>query len=301
MKLRNSPHIYLSSACSVERDIILAVKNLRLEGFKKIELTGGTDHSEKCLDDLKKLGNDSGLMFSIHNYFPAPRTHFALNIADPSSINQKNIDLHLQSVGEAVRMFDLNFYSIHAGILIAPDHREFGGKLTPMSLIEKETSIQCIRQNIEKIQKLTGLQPSQIYIENNVFSQSNRKSFPNENPFIFCFFEDFSEIFESLGVRPLLDLAHLKVSCKTLGRQFQEEVKKFVGKTDYVHISDNDGVTDQNLGVRLNSEIFEALKLFREDLDKVTIEVYSGIDQIKMTYANLKLILDEQNDFYPRS
>ena len=300
MKIDFQPQIFVSSACSPERNVVTAVHNLSLEGFDHIELTGGNDYSPNYSNDLMRLKNKFGLTFAVHNYFPAPKKHFALNIADPSDTVGKDIELHFERVAEAVEIFKLGFFSIHAGLMIAPNFREFGSQLSSMNFFELGECEKSIALRLDQLRRYLKFSPSHIYIENNVFSEANREKFPNSNPFLFCFFEDFIETFQKHGVRPLLDLAHLKVSCKTMGRNFLDEAQKFVGHTDYVHISDNDGTSDANLGVELESEIFDALMMFRGTLTKVSIEVYSGIDQVKMTYANLLMLLDDQNDIHPK-
>ena len=49
---------------------IFLVKSLANEGFKNIELTGGTDFYQGYIQDLKDLKKEYNLNYRLHNYFP---------------------------------------------------------------------------------------------------------------------------------------------------------------------------------------------------------------------------------------
>ena len=58
----------------------------------------------------------------------------------------------------------------------------------------------------------------------------------------------------------LLDIGHLKVSSKTLKKNFYEELRKTVKISDALHLSDNDGISDLNHPLKTNSKIWNIIK-----------------------------------------
>jgi hypothetical protein len=73
--------IYVSSACSKQKFIGPAVKELADKGFKNIELSGGTRYYDDYEPDLFDLQKKYDLTFLVHNYFPPPKDPFILNLA----------------------------------------------------------------------------------------------------------------------------------------------------------------------------------------------------------------------------
>ena len=55
------------------------------------------------------------------------------------------------------------------------------------------------------------------------------------------------------NINLLVDVAHLKVSANSLGLDYFGELEKLFQLADYVHLSDNDGYSDQNNGFNKNS------------------------------------------------
>ena len=73
--------IYISSSCVKHIKIKDAVQDLVNNGFKNIELSGGTEYYNGFEDDLLELKNKYNLNYICHNYFPPPKEHFVLNLA----------------------------------------------------------------------------------------------------------------------------------------------------------------------------------------------------------------------------
>ena len=96
------------------------------------------------------------------------------------------------------------------------------------------------------------------------------------------------ELKEKINFKVLLDLAHLKVSCNTLNLDFSTQSNKLFQYTDYLHVSGNDGLSDQNYGIEDDASISSFFE--NKDLtDKtLTLEVYSGLDSIRESYKKLE-------------
>ena len=79
-------------------------------------------------------------------------------------------------------------------------------------------------------------------------------------------------------------MAHLKVSAKTLGLDWKAEFEKMMNVSDYIHVSDNDGLHDLNHQLTKNSEIISILKKSDTQGKDFTLEVYDGMSAIKNSY-----------------
>ena len=90
-----------------------------------------------------------------------------------------------------------------------------------------------------------------------------------------------------INFNPLIDLAHLKVSSKSLSLDFKKQLTALLPLTDYIHLSDNNGLQDQNKGLNEGSDILEAIKNNNVTNKTITLEVYDGIDNMKISYNNL--------------
>ena len=89
-----------------------------------------------------------------------------------------------------------------------------------------------------------------------------------------CSYSDIREIrkkFPPKDLGFLLDIGHLKVSSKTLKKNFYNELKKIVPLTDALHLSENDALVDSNNPLIKRSKLWRILK---KKYDFVTIEVY---------------------------
>lgn len=98
---------------------------------------------------------------------------------------------------------------------------------------------------------------------------------------------------EFLGITPLLDVAHLKVSCNTLGLDFETELRIFEKITDYIHISDNNGLADTNSVLKESSELYKQLSQFDFSNKTITLEIYDGIEELRTSYKVVEKLKNE--------
>ena len=132
----------------------------------------------------------------------------------------------------------------------------------------------------------------ELYIENNVFSSTNAKTYENDNLFMLTNSSEYQELKNMINFNLLLDVAHLKVSSKTLELDFEEELSYMISQSDYIHISDNDALHDLNHKLQKDSNLVKLLK--KQDLkDKdFTLEIYDDMDAIKETYKILQEVIE---------
>ena len=89
----------------------------------------------------------------------------------------------------------------------------------------------------------------------------------------------------------LLDVAHLKVSSQTLGNDFNESLNELFSKSEYIHISDNDGQHDTNKMLTSNSTLFKDLSKLNWNNKTVTIEVYESLEKVMESKNNINNII----------
>ena len=279
--------IYVSTGGFKDMRPTEAIRFLNKNGINKIELSGGK--FEKNLSfKLKKLNTN---YFSIHNYFPIPKKPFVINIASLNNrINQKSMKQLMKGINLANKL-KLKFFSFHAGFYLDPRPKNLGNKLKNLKLFSKPKSESKFYSNLKKLIKYSKKKQIKIFIENNVITKKNFNLF-NSNPLMLCSYNDLKKIrkkFSSDDLGFLLDIGHLKVSSKTLKKNFYKELKKIVPLSDALHLSENNGLVDSNNPLNGSSKIWKILK---KQYDFVTLEIYKKNavilkNQIKLVNAKL--------------
>lgn len=282
--------IYISSSCVKNKTIKESVQELVDSGFKNIELSGGTEYYDGFEDDLLKLKKKYNLNYICHNYFPPPKEHFVLNLASlDDEVYDKTFE-HLTNAIELSKKLGARKFGFHSGFYIDIKVSEIGKKISKVNLFDKSKSIQRFCDGVKKLQSLSG--DLELYIENNVFSSTNAKTYENDNLFMLTNSSEYQELKNMINFNLLLDVAHLKVSSKTLELDFEEELSYMISQSDYIHISDNDALHDLNHKLQKDSNLVKLLK--KQDLkDKdFTLEIYDDMDAIKETYKILQEVIE---------
>ena len=277
--------IFVSSSCSKHKKINYSVKELAENGFRNIELSGGTEYYDNFENDLLELKYKYNLNYRCHNYFPPPKDAFVLNLASLNDETfQRSLD-HLYNAIDLTSKLGADKFGFHAGFFIDIKLNEIGKKLSKDDLFDKNQAIErfCKAYNIVK-KKAKNIK---LYIENNVFSKSNFNTYLGENPFMMTNFKDYEYLKKKIDFSLLLDVAHLKVSAKSLGLDLNKEFEKMLDASEYVHISDNDGFHDQNKQLTDTSAIYKILEKSNTSNKDFTLEVYEGIEKVKTSYDSL--------------
>ncbi len=283
--------IYISSSCVKHSKIKDSVQELVDNGFRNIELSGGTEYYDGFEDDLLELKNKYDLNYICHNYFPPPKEHFVLNLASlDDNIYNKTME-HLKSAIKLSKKLGAKRFAFHAGFFIDIKVSEIGKKITKESLFDKKKSIQRFCNGFNELKTLAS--DVELYIENNVFSSTNAKTYNNDNFFMLTNTNECDKLKEKIDFNLLLDIAHLKVSSNTLDLNFEDELNKMMSVSDYVHISDNDALHDLNYRLETNSDLVKLLK--KQDLKNknFTLEIYDEMENIKRTYKILEDIIND--------
>jgi len=274
--------IYISSSSVKNVKIKDSVDLLASNGFKNIELSGGTEYYANFENDLLDLKDKYNLNYRCHNYFPPPKKHFVLNLA---SLNKDTFQAsfhHLQQVIALSRRLGADKFGFHAGFFIDIKLTEIGKKLSKDNLFNQIESIDKFCDAFKKLQK--NANGVTLFIENNVFSRTNAEVYNGENPFMMTKFDEYQSLKEQIDFNLLLDVAHLKVSAKTLALDWEYEFERMMNVSDYIHISDNDSFHDLNNQLTKNSSLFSMLSEIDTKNKDFTLEIYDGIDAIKNSF-----------------
>ncbi len=284
-----SDSIYISSSCIRAKKIADAVESLAIAGFDKIELSGGTHLYAHWLEDLLELKEKYNLTYRCHNYFPPPETSFVLNLS--SSIDYEKSLTFIKKTLAISADLGADKFGLHAGFRIEPKVSELGKKISSANIMPYEEAFKRFQAGILELSQFALVQGVELYVENNVFSDANYRSFKGKNPFLLTHASEYKNNFVNQHYKLLLDVAHLKVSCKTLGLNFYQQLKVLTECSDYLHISDNNGLSDLNLGLKENSMLYQELR----DLDlsgkTFTLEIYEDLKEIEYSYILLDRIL----------
>ncbi|NJK98166.1 MAG: xylose isomerase [Bacteroidales bacterium] len=219
-----------------------------------------------------------------HNYFPPPDKPFVLNLASLNDeIREKSIDHIIKAIKFSEKIGSTK-YGFHAGYFFNPPVNQLGKNMEAKHLENIDKSVGAFINGFHKVKNTSGT--VELFIENNVLSEANYKEF-GCIPFMLCTSNDYYKLKEQVNFNLLLDIAHLKVTSKTLGLNFESELFSLIQHADYVHISDNDGISDSNKPIERDSEMLQILKGIDFSKKIVTIEVYDEINNIINSYENL--------------
>jgi sugar phosphate isomerase/epimerase len=281
--------IFVSSSCLKHSKIAESVKDLADNGFQNIELSGGTQYYIDFEEDLLNLKDEYNLNYRCHNYFPPPETPFVLNLASLDDETFQTSFNHLKKSIALSERLGANKFAFHAGFFIDIKLSEIGRRLSKNNLFNEEESIDRFCISFNELKK--NAKNVSLFIENNVFSKTNAETYNGVKPFMMTSFEEYRSLKEKIDFNLLLDVAHLKVSSKTLGLNWEKEFNSMFKESNYIHISDNDGFHDLNNQLETSSTLYRLLSNSDTQNKDFTIEVYQGMSAIKSSFEALELAL----------
>lgn len=274
--------IFISSACVRTNRISEAVIQIAEEGYQNIELSGGTQPEKGYIEKLLFLKEKYRLNFMIHNYFPPPDKNFILNLASlDENIYEKSIE-QLKNALKLTRRFKSEKFGFHSGFFVDRPASELGGQFKKDKVVEKEKALDRFSKTVRWLKK--NYPDITLYIENNCYSKANFLTYGWNAPLMLLTAADWQRFNKNFEFNLLLDVGHLKVCSQTLGLDLNDELNRLFDKTDYIHISDNDGEHDQNLGLIKDTPLYECLKTKNWNGKTVTLEVYEGFPALNKTY-----------------
>jgi len=273
--------IYTSTSCLKNpRNILTVLNEYERAEIENVEL--GSVHS---YFDIKKL-KEYNFNFMIHGYFPPPKTPFNSNLAST------NLEILNKSKSLAKKAIDIgselnaSFFTFHAGITIDPP--KLGIKFPQTDSIDRKRSIEIFLESVREILDYSYSRDVKLAMELNVVQKFNLINGEN----LFGLFADYEEVelfyehFKSNEIGILLDLGHTIVTSRWLNFDKDEFVQKLEKKVSVVHISNNNGLQDQNHALTDDCWVVSKLKPFKNK--QITLESMNlTIDEIKQ---NIKII-----------
>lgn len=284
--------LYISTGCVPGKTIGERVELLAQEGFYNLELTGGTIYYHEYIDELLQLKKKYQLNYLVHNYFPPPEHPFVLNLGSlQGDVIDQSLSLCKKAIKDAAVLGSSN-YSVHAGFYFDPQIRELGAILDNRILNDAATAKATFIENVQHLKEMANQYDIDLYIENNVVNQGSFLSFNKEVPAMLLNHEDYQELQEEIDFNLLLDVAHLKVSTNSLELDYPTELSVLIQHSEYVHLSDNNSLKDENKSITQDSELFKLLS--NENLSNkiIVLEVYEELEQIKASYDLVETLIN---------
>ena len=289
--IQNKQTIFVSSACVQSTRIRESLATLAEAGFREIELTGGTNYYVELERDLLELQDKYELTFQLHNYFPPPEKPFVLNLASTNEeIFRASIELCKKAI-KISKMLGGKRYAVHAGFLIDFEPKYAGRKINFSELARREIALMRMTQAWQELEEASN-GDILLYVENNVFSETNFNTFRDNNPFLMCDYDGFLELSERIRFNLLLDVAHLKVSANSLGLDYHRELRKLSACSDYFHLSENDGMHDQNRAIEPDDDILKRLQDLSRPGQTYVLEIYQNLELVNASRLRVRKALE---------
>jgi len=283
--------IFVSTAGIKEKKIVDSIRSLVNNGFRDIELSGGTDYYEGWLDDVTKIKQANKLNYLCHNYFPPPKDHLVLNMSSSDdNIYSNTVDFYLNSL-ETCSLLGSTKYSIHAGFLVDLSLQEIGGKINNKKTMKRSVALKKFCEGYGTLKKKALSLGVDLYIENNVYSKDNYSVYGVDNPFLMATYDEYLELRDKIDFKLLLDLGHLKVTSSTLSLDYKKQLSQMLNASRYIHVSDNDSLEDSNGSIKSDSDLVKLLKDFNLADKTITLEISDSIDSIKRSFNIMEDIL----------
>ena len=281
--------LYISASYVKHDKLKDLLEKFAQEGFKNIELSGGFKYYEKYEEDLLELKRKYNFNYLLHNCFPQPKDNFVLNLASLNDeIYERTLDHHKKAIVLSRKLGALKF-SFHAGYFIDLKIGELNKDIGLREPYDRKQAIKRFCEGYNLLKEKAG--DIELYVENNVFSANNSKIFNGQDPFMLTDHKDYEELKSFIDFKLLLDVAHLSISAKSLNIDFDEQLDMMFPASDYVHVSDNDGLHDQNRCLSGDSAILNILKNYSFDNKTLALEMRGSISDIKKSQVIVKKAL----------
>jgi sugar phosphate isomerase/epimerase len=260
--------IYISTGLIKNLSIEQSINYLSENGINNIELSGG-EHDPDIYDKLTNF--KTKINFMLHNYFPPPKKPFTLNLA---TLNEEIYATCKEHIINSIRIsakLEIPYYSFHAGFLIDPNPKELGKNILPRKLNNEKIATDKFLERLNFLSIEAKKEGVKLLIENNVINKQNYDNF-KANPLMMTSIKQTELLIKDFpsDVNILLDLAHLKVSAKTLNFSAPDYLNQFDDRIKAYHISDNGGEFDTNDLITADSWFWNYIK---KDKDYFTFEI----------------------------
>lgn len=285
--------VFVSSGFYKNDNPLEIIENFNYDCIKQIELSGGIYINKKNLNKLIPI-NIKDTDIRIHNYFPVPKSKFVINLASDNEIIIEKSMKQLKNSIVLAKNLNNEFFSFHAGFRVDPKPKNLGKKFDKIKLIEKKQAEKNFYDNLILLNKFAKKNKVKLLIENNVVNKKNFRVFGG-NPFLLTNPDQIINFFNKLpnDIGLLLDVGHLKVSSKTEKFDLKKGIIKLNRITKGYHLSDNNGLEDQNKNF---SKKVWFLKYLKKNLNYYTLEIYdTKLEEIYNTKLMVENFINKKN------
>lgn len=242
-------------------------------------------------EDMIAFFTETSIKRFAHNYFPAPREPFVINLASSNEkIRNCSIAHCLQGL-KLSKQCGAPYFSAHAGFCIDPQPGQLGKPLNINVAFEREANWKLFKKSLDSILMEAEKLNLSFLVENNVTAKFNLRDDGKE--VLFCSRPEemialANEInSERFGL--LLDTAHLKVSANALKFNMNDAVEAIKPHVKYVHHSDNKGDRDTNESIDASYWFLPQMKNFKDCvhiLEVKNLDAQQIEDQISLLYQH---------------
>ncbi|MGH7831929.1 MAG: sugar phosphate isomerase/epimerase family protein [Candidatus Binatia bacterium] len=219
------------------------IRSATEEGFE-LEFSSGLPHDP----DIESLFYGADCPRLPHNYFPAPRDPFVLNLASlREEIRERSIEHCRKGLRMAARV-GAPFYSAHAGFCVDAAPADLGRKLPAEPERPRENHWRRFVDAVKLLAEDAARLKVMFLVENNVVAPFN-VSASGRHPLLCASFEEMNRLMaevENPALGILVDTGHLKVSSLSLGFSPEVFLEMLKAHVHGIHHSDNDGTEDTN-------------------------------------------------------
>jgi len=239
--------IYLSTSIDASRSLPDIVALAARQGADGIELGPTQPVSIEAFREVR-LTIRQNPRFLIHNYFPHPAEAFVLNLASEDPDVLRKTLVHCRQAIDLCVEVGSPCYSVHAGFAFHANPGDLGKPLLHLRKWPLARAGEQFEESLRCLCRYGQERRVRILIENNVLAPFNLVDGRNEM-LLGVTAQDLLDIVAKVGMSNLgllIDVGHLKVSSGLLGfstNSFLDAVAPFV---EAFHLSDNDGVKDDN-------------------------------------------------------
>jgi len=239
---------FVSSGAFKTKSVPQVVEWTRSWGLERIELGSGMSWVPDVLQPIRET-SDRQIHYLVHNYFPPHERPFVLNLAasDPDILDRSRA--HCREAIDLSAELDAPFFSVHAGFAFKAKPEHLGRDVTRAPRVSLEEAHDIFVRSIRHLCAYAEGKGIKLAVENNVIASFNLVQ--GKNVVGLCATADdilrTYEDVKSPNLGFLIDVGHLKVTANSLGFDMHAFLDNVAPYVMAFHLSDNDGLADQNL------------------------------------------------------
>lgn len=251
--------------------------------FLNVELSGG--NFDENWQNRAEMLKSRGARFALHNYYPPPEEPFVLNLGHwDNAVRDLSIKLAIQGLRYS-RAIGSDRYAVHAPFAVDLKANQLGKKIPRHQVQPKELVAEIFLESILVLRLEAEKLGVHLYMENSPLSLANMDSLGRE-AILGVTSQQIIALAEKSNVGVLTDFGHIKVSAHSLGLDPVKEAETMLENSDYIHLSDNNGLEDQHQNFEEAVWFLPILRKHKEKIRMVTLEVgISNLESVRHSKA----------------